>query len=249
MSTAIHHYLAMTASEFGACEQFPAKIGWMACHFSPYSTGLCNLPSALPEGSLLILNDRTPIHRHDPERIRKTLEDLTSSFGCRGVLLDFETGGSPEAAALSRYLAEMLSCPVILSKSYAVEGAPVFLPPVPLDMPLSQYLGPWQGREIWLDTALDALEIRLTEAGAARIPVPWEAPMDPDRTDTRLQCRYRVALEKDCARFTLYRTRETVEAMLQEAASYGVTAAVGLYQEWSTCAKSPPCTREADRGQ
>lgn len=233
MSTAIEHYLAMTASEFGTCTQFPTKIGWMACHFSPYSTGLCNLPSVLPEGSLLILNDRTPIHRHDPERIRKTLEDLTVSFGCRGVLLDFEAGEAAEAAALSRYLAEKLTCPVILSKAYAVEGAPVFLPPVPLDMPLSEYLAPWQGREIWLDTALDATEIRLTEAGASRVPVPWESPRESDRTDERLHCRYRVESEEQCARFTLYRTRETVEEMLREAEKYGVTAAVGLYQEWN----------------
>jgi len=206
----------------------------MACHFSPYSTGLCNLPSTLPEGSLLILNDRTPIHRHDPERIRKTLEDLTSSFGCRGVLLDFETRGSPEAAALVRYLAENLNCPVIISESYAVEGTPVFLPPVPLDMPLSDYLAPWQGREIWLDTALDSLEIRLTEAGATRTQITWESPRESDWTDARLHCRCRVNLEDKCARFTLCRTRETVEAMLQEAEAHGVTAAVGLYQEWKT---------------
>lgn len=182
----------------------------------------------------MILNDRTPIHRHDPERIYETLEGLTAASGCRGVLLDFETKKIPEAAALARYLEEKLTCPVIVCGSYATEKSAVFLPPVPLDMPLSDYLKPWQGREIWLDTALDALEIRLTEQGATQVPIPREAPMEPDRTDARLHCRYRVALEEDAARFTLYRTRETVEAMLQEAENNGVTAAVGLYQEWMT---------------
>lgn len=235
---AIAHYLAMTAAEFGTCAQFPSHIGWMACHFSPYSTGLCNLPPALPEGSLLILNDRTPIHRHDPERIYEALEGLTATSRCRGLLLDFEAKKIPEAAALTRYLEEKLSCPVIVCASYASEKSAVFLPPVPLDMPLSEYLKPWQGREIWLDTALDALGIRLTEQGAARVPVPWETPMEPDRTDTRLHCRYRVVLEKDSAMFTLYRTHETVDAMLQEAEANGVTAAVGLYQEWQAVGKN-----------
>lgn len=180
----------------------------------------------------MILNDRTPIHRHDPERIYEALEGLTAASGCPGVLLDFETKKIPEAASLARYLEEKLTCPVIVCASYATEKSAVFLPPVPLDMPLSDYLKPWQGREIWLDTALDALEIRLTEQGASRVPVFWEAPRDTDRTDARLHCRYRVALEENCARFTLYRTRETVEEMLQEAEASGVTAAVGLYQEW-----------------
>lgn len=229
---AIDHYLAMTAAEFGACTRFPERIGWMACHFSPYSTGLSNLPPSLPEGSLLILNDRTPIHRHDPARINETLSGLTAKLGCKGVLLDFEAGGNPEAAALARYLAENLTCPVGISQPYAVDGSPIFLPPVPPDTPLSDYLAPFQGREIWLDAALDALEIRLTEQGAAFHPVPWEAPRETDREDTALHCRYRVALEDACARFTLYRTRETVEALLREAEKYGVTAAVGLYQEW-----------------
>ena len=204
----------------------------MACHFSPYSTGLSNLPASLPEGSLLILNDRTPIHRHDPVQIREALNGLTASLGCRGVLLDFEAKGNPEAAALARYLAENLPCPVGVSAPYAVDGSPIFLPPVPLDTPLSHYLAPWRGREIWLDTALDALEIRLTEQGASFLPVPREAPRETDREDTALHCRYRIALEDTCVRFTLYRTRESVEALLREAETYGVTAAVGLYQEW-----------------
>ena len=51
---AIAQYLAMTAAEMIGSTFLPQKAAWMACHFSPYSTGLCNLPSALPPGSLLI---------------------------------------------------------------------------------------------------------------------------------------------------------------------------------------------------
>ena len=70
---AMARYLAMTAAEMMGGAPLPGKTAWMACHFSPYSTGLCNLPAALPPGSLLILNDRTPIHGHDPERICREL--------------------------------------------------------------------------------------------------------------------------------------------------------------------------------
>lgn len=229
---AIPCYLAMTAAEFGICANFPEHMGWMACHFSPYSTGLSNLPPSLPEGSMLILNDRTPIHRHDPSRIGESLGKLAASLRCRGVLLDFQTPDIPETAALARHLAQALPCPVGVSEPYAVEGSPVFLPPVPLDTPLPEYLKPWQGQEIWLDAALDATQIRLTPEGAVLAPVPWEAPRETDRLDDRLHCRYRVELEEDCAKFTLYRTRETVQELLREAESLGVTAAVGLFQEW-----------------
>lgn len=231
---AIPLYLAMTAAEFGMCTNFPEHMGWMACHFSPYSTGLSNLPPSLPEGSLLILNDRTPIHRHDPSRIGESLGKLAASLRCRGLLLDFQTPGIPETAALARYLAQALPCPVGISEPYAVEGSPVFLPPVPLDTPLPEYLKPWQGQEIWLDAALDAVQIRLTPEGSVFVPAPLEPSREADQLDDRLHCRYRVELEEECARFTLYRTPETVQELLREAESLGVTAAVGLFQEWDS---------------
>ena len=63
---AIPQYLAMTAAEMAGTAPLPRYMAWMACHFSPYSTGLTNRPAKLRQGSLLILNDRTPIHCHDP---------------------------------------------------------------------------------------------------------------------------------------------------------------------------------------
>ena len=47
---AIGRYFAMTAAEIRGCSALPAGIAWMACHFSPYGTGLSNLPPELPEG-------------------------------------------------------------------------------------------------------------------------------------------------------------------------------------------------------
>ena len=57
LSIGIRLNLAMTAAELGAAP-LPSHPAWMACHFSPYSTGLTNLPPKLPQDSLLILNDR-----------------------------------------------------------------------------------------------------------------------------------------------------------------------------------------------
>ena len=51
---AIRPFLAMTAAEIQGTETLPPKTAWMACHFSPYSTGLSNLPKALPPGLSLI---------------------------------------------------------------------------------------------------------------------------------------------------------------------------------------------------
>ena len=69
-------YLAMTPAEFNSVSQPPPDFAYMACHFSPYGTGLGNLPTVLPPESLLILNDRTPIHGHDPQRIFDQLKDV-----------------------------------------------------------------------------------------------------------------------------------------------------------------------------
>ena len=76
---AIPLYLAMTAREFRICKTVPANMAWMACHFSPYGTGLSNLPTSLPPGSMIILNDRTPICGHDPELIAAQLKELLKS--------------------------------------------------------------------------------------------------------------------------------------------------------------------------
>ena len=59
-------YLAMTAAEYARAKELPGRLAWMACHFAPYGTGVVNLPQQLPEGSVLMLNDRIPICGHDP---------------------------------------------------------------------------------------------------------------------------------------------------------------------------------------
>lgn len=239
---AIARYFAMTAAEISLNPVLPPKIAWMACHFSPYGDGLSNLPEALPPDSLLILNDRTPIHGHDPQRIAGQLSGVLEALDCRGLLLDFQRPGVEETAALTRHLVQTLPRTVAVSDLYARElDCPVFLPPVPADTPLSGYLPPWKDREIWLELALDGEEITLTPEGAASGPLPLGPPTPEGTPEERLHCRYTVTVSENAARFTLWRTEQDLEALLEEAASLGVTTAVGLYQEFKpSLSPAPP---------
>lgn len=229
---AIRPFLAMTAAEMKNISSFPGEVAWMACHFSPYGLGLSNLPGSLPPGSLLILNDRTPIHGHDPRLIAQQLGECAAHLGCCGVLLDFQRSKEAETAELVKILSDALPCPVGVSEMYA-EGVdcPVFLSPVPPSVALQSHLAPWKGREIWLETAMEGEIITLTEQGAEVTPLPcFEKKFDGFAED-KLHCHYQIQFEDDSARFTLWRTREDLEGLLNEGAQCGITAAVGLYQE------------------
>lgn len=229
---AIRPFLAMTAAEIRGTETLPSKTAWMACHFSPYSTGLSNLPKALPPGSMVILDDITPIHGHDAEAITVQLRSRLEEMECSGVLLDFQRPGYEEAKLLARRLSEALPCPVGVSALYG-KGltCPVFLPPVPPDVSLADYLAPWNGREIWLELALDGEIITLTPAGATTAPLPPAAQLSGGHRDERLHCHYQIHTDADSARFTLFHTTEDLDALLTEGEALGVTRAVGLYQE------------------
>ena len=231
-------YLAMTAAEIRGNSTLPSRLGYMACHFSPYGTGLSNLPGALPDNAMLILNDRTPIHGHDPELICAQLESLITGLQCECILLDFQRPECEETLLLAEKLCT-LPCPVGISACYAADlDCPVFLPPVPPDVPLPEYLHPWERREIWLEAALDGMEITLTETGYSSIPLPYPHCF-PGFSDSKLHCHYCAKTSADSVKFTLSRTREDLDALLLEAESLGVTHAVGLWQELSMHAETP----------
>ncbi len=233
MSMAMEPYLAMTAGEIQRASALPRRAGWLSCHFSASGAGLSNLPVALPPGSLLILDDSTPMDGHDPEQIAGQLEDCGKRLDCAGILLDFQQPGAEDIQNLVARLEAVISVPLIVSATYGKDtGCAVFLPPVPADVPLVEYLSPWRGREIWLEAALDGLEITLTESGAARASLPrWEQPEAEGFRDDRLHCHYRCEVREDTAVFTLWRSPGDLKELLAEAEGLGVTAAVGLYQE------------------
>lgn len=225
-------YLAMTAAEISRTADLPEQTAYMACHFSPYSTGLSGFPQRLPEDSMIILNDRTPVHGHDPLLVAQQLLQVTESWMAGAVLLDFQRPGNAQTAAVAKAIADTLTCPVGISPCYAKDlPCAVFLTPPPLDRPLQSHLSSWEGRELWLEAALDCACITLTEEGSHYMPLfPPEMP-EPSHHEPRLHCRYHIALTDTQARFTLFRTPQTLTALLQEAERLGVTRAVGLYQE------------------
>ena len=223
-------YLAMTATEIQNADTLPEKLAYMACHFSPYGTGLSNLPSALPKDSLLIVNDRTPICGHDPEEICMQLRQVFDACACSGILLDFQRLNEPETANLVfRIVSEFPEAAV--SDLYAKElDGPVFLPPPPLTQPLAEYLTPWNGREIWLEISPEHRRITVTEQGSHE-ETELEDPVPHTFQDDDLFCAYRTEILEDAIHFHLSRTGEQLRAMLDTAATLGVTNAVGLYQQ------------------
>lgn len=225
-------YLAMTAAEVGCAENLPENMAWMACHFSPYGTGLSNLPRDLPKGSMLILNDRTPICGHDPERIAEQLTESVSTLGCSGVLLDLQRPHVSETEQLCDHLVKALSCPVGVTEFYAKGlDCPVFLSPLPPGTTLERHIKPWEGRELWLEVVTDVRTAIVTETGCQ-----WTT--DPDFQESQwfeephLHCRYCWSHDEKQAVVTFQRTAAHFPALLEEAEKLGITRAVGLYQQF-----------------
>ena len=221
-------YLAMTPGEIAGNFASADHIACLSCHFSPWGRGLSGIPENLPPECLLILDDRTPMNGHDPEHIREALSDSLQKLRCIGLLLDFQRPGNPEQQELARLLTASLPCPVGVSEFYARElNCPVFLPPVPADRPVKDYLSPWQGREIWLEAALDGITLNLTQSGCTETPLT-SFPED-GWLDKRLHCHYSIETSENAAIFHLWRTVEDLQALLADAP--GVTRAIGLWQE------------------
>jgi hypothetical protein len=225
-------YLAMTAAEAENTRPLPEHTAWMACHFSCYGLGLSNLPRALPEGSMVILNDRTPILRHDPQYILTQLQELIKHLKPKYILLDLQRPGQDESLQLAQLLCRQLPCPVGVSQTYA-QGlcCPVFLSAPPLETPLKEYLRPWKDRRIWLEAATDSQTVTVTKNGSFFEAAPFAPLTEPSFCDESLHCSYHISCNVDSAVFTLQRDREQVAALLADAQSLGVELAVGLYQQ------------------
>ena len=223
-------YLALTAAEFAGASQLPEKIAWMACHFSCYGTGLSNLPEDLPEGSVIILNDRTPPDKHDPQRILEQMQQIVEIYKPDGILLDFQRNGIALNGQVADVLVKELPCCVGVTAEYARDlKCPVFLEPPPLHVPLSQYIAPWGEREIWLELAPETRNYTVTKEGCT-IESTENTPLpQPFFTEETLYCRYHTALLEDAAVFTLQRTREDMEALIAKTPQ--IKRGIGLYQQ------------------
>jgi hypothetical protein len=223
-------YFALTGAEFHLCNAPPNHCGWLACHFSPYGTGITNIPQNLPNDSMLILDDSTPINGHDQALIKTQIQELLSCGTIDSVLLDFQRPPTDESLGMAKALT-VLPCPVAVSESYAKDlSCPVFLPPPPLHLPLHTYIAPWQGREIWLEAALGQECVAVTKEGLCT-DRPWTHSDNPAHFSQELACHYKIVPLEDEIRFLFHRTREDLDALLALAESLGISRAVGLYQE------------------
>jgi len=218
---AIRRYLAMTAEEIARAPSLPEGAAGMYC---PFSQGA----GASLSTDVLVLTDHTPADSRAASAVIHQI--LTGHW--EAVLLDFQRPGNPEALSFAKALLQALPCPTVVSTHYAGElNCPVFLPPLPLCERLREYIAPWNGREIWLDIGTEGLLVTLTKEGAFEKPLPHFPGTEKHHADTGLHCHYSVSVSEDKAEFILWRTREDLEALLQEAEQCGVKAAVGLYQE------------------
>ena len=226
--------LAMTPSEINTAAALPERISWMSCHFCPYTEGITNIPEALPEGTMLILNDRENCSGHSRDLVAQQLLDTVQKLHCESVLLDFQRPPNPELEAMVTAIVQALPCPVAVTESYAASlDCPVFLPPCPLHTPMADYLQPWHNREIWLEAALCQETITVTNEGVVFTPVYSMDSPAGGFYHQKLHCRYHTALYYDRILFTLFDTPETLEEKLETALRLGVSRAVGLYQELS----------------
>ena len=221
-------FLAVTGQEMAAFR--PAQTAYMACHFSAGGVGLSNMPRALPEGSILLLDDSMPVQGHDPEVVTRQLNALVKAFSVRAVLLDFQREKTEEMDNMAAAILQSCTCTAGVTEQYAAGlHCPVFLPPPPVNKPLKEHLRPWLKRGVFLEIAPEALQITVTKDGSKAISLPPVTFLPLE--DNRLHCHYNVEVFPEKAVFTLSRTREDLDALAREAHELDVLGTVGLYQE------------------
>ncbi len=223
-------YLAMTAGEFDT-DALPPLPAYMACHFSVYGKGLQDLPTSVPAGCLLILDDRIPVWEHDPGFVASQLRDAVEKFQCSGLLLDFQRPGEPLMADITRRVADLLPCPVAVTEAYAEDvGCAVLLDTPKANEPLTKCIQAWPGREWWLEIAPEVIRYTVTKDAST-----WEEIQESEQAychqDAQLCCSYRIDLQEDRALFTIGRTWEDLQKLMAQAEELGVQKAIGLYQQ------------------
>ena len=221
--------IAMTAQEMGQNTPLPPHIAWLSCHFDPHGTGLTDLPHALPEGACLILDDSVAPVAPDPDQILDTLSRLVEQMSLGCILLDFQRPWDKVLASIATRL-QALPCPVAPTPAYArTLQSPVFLPPIPPHVLPRHHLAPWTGRQIYLELALDTSILTVTTAGCQTLYLPHPEGHACPHHDQDLHCHYRIDRTEDALRFTLKRTPEDDQTLLEELE---ITASVALYQEF-----------------
>ena len=230
---ALSIYLALTPWEYQNCPSPPEHPAWMACHFSSYGNGLSNIPEDFSTGGILMVNDRIPPEDHEPLMIAQQLLQAAEHFSPKGIILDFQRPYQQKIRDIAESILSHLTCPVAVTEQYCQNwGGAVFLPPVPLGKKMEDYFRKWAGKDIWLEVTKTGEQLELTKDGCTRQPIDHLPGMDVFQDDN-LFCHYSMDVTDHKAVFSLWQTQEDIVRMLEKAEAFGVSTAVGLYQEFS----------------
>lgn len=213
-------YLAVTEKEIG---NFSGPVAWMACRFAQRQPGLENLPSQLPPGSLIMVDDLQPIFGHSPARVARQLESLCKKHRSAGIILDLQRKKTPQAMQMVKALLQIKEIPIALTPEYAREFSCPVLVTVPIHLKLQQVVAPWKGREIWLDIPMGQVNLR-----QGKVTEEKSSHSGSYQWDRFLCCGY-AKTGQDA--YTLCRTKAMLPKILDEAAKLGIAKALILASE------------------
>lgn len=209
-------YAAITGEEMGKISILPQNIAYLGTHFE--GNTLVDIPEALPEGSLLLIDDRVI-----PENVSIDLVivSLSHLFPClSGIYLDFQQEDTPKDLVHS--LLKALPVPVGVPRRFGL-GIPV-VPPRRLSMlPEKHYLP-----GCWAEGAVSAWELTLTKDGCTKKEV--SAKESAYEEYSKLFCRYAVENDAEKAVFHLQNNRELLHREI--AGNPSVDKWIVLYRDW-----------------
>ena len=224
---AITAILAMTAEEQRTASSTPQRFAILGCHFSSTKQGLTGVPDTLSNGCGLVIDDRFIPEHIDIQSVLQQLRTLSPPY----IILDFQR---PLAECMLDLAKELmaLSCPIAMPPIYGNNlDCPIFLPPIPPHIPPHEYLSPWKNREVWLELALDATEITITEQGSLFRSFHHAEAAENTHTDSMLHCHYKISQNRHSLKFYCYRTKEDIGSLLRSPLPENVTCTIGLFQE------------------
>ena len=227
---AIQTILAMTAEEIPNAPSGFSGGCIFGCHYSSTSQTLVGLPSSLPHGWGLILDDENPITAPDISGLVQQLSRLEPAY----IVLDFQRPATPDVLRLAEKIAA-LPCPVSMPPEYGKNlCCSLFLPPIPPHISPEEYLRPWLHRDVWLELALDAVQISVTAEGSQMQSFPHAVATDKAHVDSMLHCHYKISHLHDTLQFYCYRTKDDIRQLLRSPLPANVKYGVGFFQELHT---------------
>ena len=203
-------YVVITGEELAKCSHLPPKIAYLGCHFA--GGHLTNIPQGLPEGSMLLIDDRNP--PGDLPDAFARLSPLLPQLS--GIYLDFQKKST------GRFFAEgfVKKSPIPVGTPFAGLGIPVFSARELHTLPQKRSFPFWQ------EGVLSCWELKITKEGCQKKEIPRTEGFSGFE-DKRLFCRYAVSVSEEAAVFTFQNTKDD---LLSELAASGAERAFVFYR-------------------